>query len=337
MSTIPQRIHAKLEKVLLHPLYLRLPLSLRRHALYRRHHGRWGNFRNPLGFGEKMQWRILNDHRELMRWTADKLAQKEYARGVFAAHPELVGVKMPETYWAGSDVRELRALAAQLPSHWVFKPNHSCKRFRLIGASTAEGPTPTANWDQLERLGRRWCARDEEMYKMGHWAYGFARIGLIAEEWIGSGVRPTELKVLSFGGRAHSIMANEDFGTARWRVAYYDANFERSDTGLDFAVPSDAPEVLPAMSLQLRGQLIAAAEALSAPFDFMRVDFYLHDGALWLGELTPYSGSGLVAVRREYDAERGTHWQLPDLQAHDPREAEWRALLAAPLRGTLQR
>ncbi|MFM8998220.1 MAG: hypothetical protein ACKOJD_08995 [Candidatus Limnocylindrus sp.] len=53
---------------LIHPLgpaFRHLPLSLRRHLLHLRHHGRWGNFARPSSFSEKMQWRILNDRRTL--------------------------------------------------------------------------------------------------------------------------------------------------------------------------------------------------------------------------------------------------------------------------------
>jgi hypothetical protein len=33
----------------------------------------------------------------------------------------------------------------------------------------------------------------------------------------------------------------------------------------------------------------------------------------------------------------GSAWQIPDLNAPDPRESEWRALLSGTPKGTLQR
>ena len=319
------------------PLFRHLPLALRRHLLFLRHRGSWGNFRTPRGFGEKMQWRVINDRRPLLAWTADKLAQKEYAATVFAANNRLAAVRIPATLWAGTDVRTLRSLAAKLPSHWVFKPNHSCSRYRMIGASEAPHAMREPDWFELVQLGDTWGRRDEESSSLGHWAYNFARIGLMAEEWIGNGSRPIEAKVLCFGGRAHSILATDGVGTDDWRVSYYDANFSRVDSGWHDAAGVVEQVVAIEPSGTVRRTIIEAAEALAAPFDFVRVDLYVHEGVVWFGELTPYSGGGLMSVGAAYDAERGSHWKLPDLAAHDPREREWRALLEGPLRGTLQR
>lgn len=318
------------------PLFRHLPLSLRRQLLFLRHHGWWGNFRNPRSYAEKMQWRILNDHRPLLRWTADKQAQKEYARRCVAGRTDLPHLKIPATYWAGLDIAELRVLSmsGRLPADWVFKPNHSCGRVRLFAASDDGGPMP--DWSELSSLARAWGDFDEEKRVMGHWAYGHARPAMLAEERIGGAHQPPEIKVLCFDGRAHSLMVQEGIGTANWRVAYYDTEFNRVHSGWSLEIPMDEHDIRPMLSAELRAEIIRAAELLAAPFDFMRVDFYLSDGFIWVGELTPYSGGGLVAVSRELDFERGSHWQLPDLAAHDPRGREWNELLEIPLKGTLQ-
>ena len=39
--------------------------------------------------------------------------------------------------------------------------------------------------------------------------------------------------------------------------------------------------------------MLAAAEALAAGHDFLRVDFYEIDGRLWFGEFCLFPGSGL--------------------------------------------
>lgn len=282
-----------------------------------------------------MQWRVLNDRRPLLAWTADKLAQKEYVRNLSSANAAVQPVRIPVTYWAGSNITELRALSPQIPDGWVFKPNHSCSRFRIFGAIS--GGTTQPDWDELTELSEKWGVRDEEGKSMGHWAYTHCRIAMIAEERIGGVERPLEIKVLCFGGRAHSLMSQEGIGTDDWRVAYYDTKFNRVQSGWSGELPTNEHDLKNALPLSVRTTLIQAAESLAAPFDFMRVDFYVADNEVWFGELTPYSGAGLVLVSDALDLERGAQWQLPDLAAHDPRAAEWRALLEGPLRGTLQR
>ena len=317
------------------PLFRHLPLALRRHLLFLRHRGSWGNFRTPRGFGEKMQWRVLNDRRPLLAWTADKLAQKEYVRNLASSNAAVQPVRIPITYWAGNNSAELRALSPQLPEGWVFKPNHSCGRFRIFGAMPSGTARP--DWEELIALTSEWGDYDEEKRIMGHWAYTHSRIAMIAEERIGGVDRPLEIKVLCFGGRAHSLMSQEGIGTDDWRVAYYDTQFNRVNSGWSHELPIHAHDLKNALPPSVRTTLIQAAETLAAPFDFMRVDFYVAENEVWFGELTPYSGGGLVPVSNELDLERGAQWQLPDLAAHDPRAAEWRALLEGPLRGTLQR
>ena len=76
-----------------------IPQRLKRHVLFLRFHGTWGNFTHPRTFSEKINWRILYDRRPELAWTCDKLESKRRA--------EAAGVRSPITYWAGDDVSKL--------------------------------------------------------------------------------------------------------------------------------------------------------------------------------------------------------------------------------------
>ena len=189
------------------PLFRFLPLSLRRHLLYLRALGKWGNFRTPRLAGEKAQWRIINDRRPLLAFVEDKLASKEYVKRALAKAGLLGQIRFPKTYWVGTDLRELQSLADQLPARWVLKPNHSCGRLMSID-SNAE----PLNWEAMSAISSRWLERDEEELVMGHWAYSQARHLLIAEERVGSpGIGPIELKVLSLSGEAQYFFHEDRF------------------------------------------------------------------------------------------------------------------------------
>lgn len=313
------------------PIFRHLPLSLRRHLLYLRTYGRWGNFREPKRGSEKTQWRIINDHRAIIAFSQDKIAAKEYVRTVLAKHQLGGHVKIPATLWVGTDVRELRSLAAKLPARWVFKPNHSSGRFCILDSSAAP-----INWDELIAAGDRWIRRDEEELVFGHWAYGQARHLLIAEERVGDEEEPPlELKAHTHAGETiHYFWVDRARPSASYACYRADGTWFRWRAENDPV--NEDPGDLPVLTTDARERLLEVNRAIGAPFDKIRVDYLYERGVLWFGELTPYQTAGLYPVSDENDYAHGASWKLPDLTAEDPRKAEWHALLEETPKGTLQ-
>ena len=307
------------------PIFRHLPLSLRRHLLYVQAYGRWGNFRTPRLFSEKMQWRILNDRRPLISWTCDKLASKEYASKT--ADAAGVALRIPATYWAGTDIEALKVAAQSFPTRWVLKPNHSCGRLRIVDSSV--GPV---DWQDLAKVVGAWVARDEEELVHGHWAYGEARHLLIAEEYVAHDTATLpDYKLIGFNGRVQSIITSADALDLEEAPKVFDRNFE-----LQLIAASSANDqqllAIDQLTAADRKSLITIAELLIAPFEQMRVDLFVAGGEVWFGEFSTYHSSGLRSpfgrrMTGESDAARGTLWKIPDLAAVDTREGEWRKLL----------
>ena len=310
------------------PLFRHLPLSLRRHLLYLRALGRWGNFRSPRLAGEKAQWRIINDRRPLLAFVEDKLASKEYVKSALEKAGLLEQIRFPETYWVGTDLRELQALAHKLPARWVLKPNHSCGRVILIDSSAEP-----LNWEAISAISSRWLERDEEELVMGHWAYSQARHLLIAEGRVDSvGVGPIELKVLNLNGEPQYYFHEDRLNHS----GLYDC-YLPDGTRFLWGEGDNPSQHYPELVDDVRRLLLHAARAISVPFDEIRTDFFLWEGRLWCSELAAYTTSGLSRTAGDIDARLGANWQLPNLVTPDPREAEWRALLEGIPKGTLQR
>jgi hypothetical protein len=60
--------------------------------------------------------------------------------------------------------------------------------------------------------------------------------------------------------------------------------------------------------------LLEAATAMAAGFDFLRVDLYVERSQVYLGEVTPYPDGGLKPFRpRQADLAMGSLWSLPEL------------------------
>jgi hypothetical protein len=315
------------------PLFRHLPLSLRRHLLFLRAFRKWGDFRNPQTWREKMQWRILNDRRTILSVACDKLGQRVLIEREITAGGAHAFVKFPEVFWVGTDVRELRRMAAQLPPRWVLKPNHSSGRVCLLDANVSP-----LSWEALIRAGDRWMQPDEETQVFGHSGYAGARRLLIAEERVGSGAgAPDDVRITCFDGKIFVSTWSRAYGTlAHTTVSYLGDLKTRVTLMPSQTLTQDQETTIDAMSQDQRNQLTRAAELISQLMDHVRVDFYVEPRAIWFSELTVYSTSGLAPIMESENQAAGALWRLPDLSAPDPREAEWRALLQGTPKGTLQ-
>jgi teichuronopeptide biosynthesis TupA-like protein len=273
-----------------------LPAPVRRIRQYRQVTGRIPPLLRPRTFNEKLNWRICFDRRALLASTCDKLAMKEHARRLAPAL-----VRVPRTLWAGTDVADLAR--QELPEHWVLKPNHSCRRV-LVGSGPADAAdlaVRTEGW-----VAERYWRLSEE------WAYRRARPGLLAEEFVGEpGQVPVDLKVLVFDGvpRVVEVHTNRGeghrirFHTPDWRSLPWTAGYRPGPE-------TPRPERL--------ADMLAAASALAAGYDMLRVDFYEHAGQLWFGELTSYPGAGWTRLEPEFDALLGSWWTLPGRRPRAP-------------------
>ena len=268
---------------------LAIPVSLRRRRWYYRQFGRHLRSSQVVTFTDKVNWRILHDRRALLRGTCDKLWMKDHA---LRTAPGLV--RVPETYWSGTDITELAAV--DLPGRWVLKPNHSTKLVVL-----GEG---RPDLDELGRLTKGWLEEDLAS-RTGEWAYRLARPLLLVEEFIGEpGQTPLDYKVYVLDGVPRLVQVHSGrFGEHRSRV--YTPEWEPRDWSGGYPFGPDVPRP------ERLTDMLTAAAALAAGFDMLRVDFYEHEGVLWFGELTPYPGSGLVQVDPAMDEELGRWWHLP--------------------------
>jgi hypothetical protein len=275
--------------VMLSAIY-KLPIGARRRALFVSSHRRLPHFKNPVTFSDKVNWRIFNDRRPLLEWTCDKLAMKEHASGV-------PGLYVTRTFWAGTDLQELAT--ASLPEHWVLKPNHRshCVYFGHGQPDVKQLTVTTADW-----------LRPAEAEDLAEWAYSKARPLILAEELIGTpGSSPTDYKFFVFEGEVAAIQVDVGRHSMHLRRFYLPdwSPLNVQSSGLPFA-----PLELRPTSLD---RMLAIATELGANFDFIRIDLYDVCGRVYLGELTPYAGSGLERfVPASFDTELGARWKLPE-------------------------
>jgi hypothetical protein len=273
-------------------LIYRLPAGVERRLLFAYHNRKLAHFGRPATFSDKVNWRILNDRRPLLELTCDKLAMKDYA-----SQAELEDLRVPHTVWSGSSICDLQAV--KLPDHWVLKPNHRSGliHFGHGQADHRELSTVTATW--LDTF---------ESSKMREWAYSRARPMLLVEELLGPpGSPPPDYKFFVFHGKVELVeMVNRYIGNQQ---RLYRADWSPLD--VLYGPQEMAPVAPPPENLD---RMLAIAQRLGYPFDFIRIDLYDVDGVVVFGELTPYPCGGLERfIPASFDIELGEKWQLPKL------------------------
>lgn len=288
-------------------LFGALPLALKRHLLYARTYRRWGNFRSPRLFSEKIQWRIINDRRTRLRPACDKRASKQVAQTI--AHSAGLELRVPRTLvWGSTRDGMLRALieAAEkgvLPQRWILKPNNSSGHVLLV-----EG---TPDWGLIGEALQRWPSQRGGVHWV--WPYEVAERGFIAEEWVGStSATPIELAATMVGGRlAYWWVQQED--PAGFRRSHFDGNglavkawSTRHGSDVEIGAPKDfIARALPYLN------------ALAEGWDLIRVDLYYADERFWFGELTPFQSDGLNSGAQFdwFDRDVGAKWVLPPMES----------------------
>jgi len=243
------------------------PLWLVRY-LYRRQTGKWYDPKNPVTFDEKLIWLMLYWRHPLKSRCADKYAVRSYVeeRGLGHLLAGLYGV-----YNAPRDIDFDR-----LPDRFVLKATHGCG-FNILCRDKS-----TLDVEAAIRKMEAWLKVDISRFG-AELHYHTIRPRIICEELLEdrSG-KLNDYKVYCFDGQAHCTMACTDRTEKGAKYDFYDRDWSHklaySKTSLLANRQIPKPEAYE--------EILAAAEKLSRPFPFVRVDFYSVDGRAVFGEMT---------------------------------------------------
>jgi len=259
-------------------------------------HRYWKKFRKPLPlddpktFDEKLMWLMLNWHHPLKTQCADKFGMRSYLEDQGYGHllVELLG-----TYTKASDID-----FTALPKQFVLKCTHGCG-FNLFSRDRQTFDATKAR-HQLDRwMKMNYAAVNGEIH------YGEIQPRILAERYLedGSGGAPVDYKVHCFQGKVHFTTVCRGRGPDGHGATYDDFDREwkaQVATSTASVQPErwcPPPECYP--------QILEAAEALSKPFPYVRIDFYaLGDKAL-VGEMT-FTPAGCLDPGLTEEAQN--HW-----------------------------
>lgn len=266
--------------------------------------GRWPDFQNPTRFGEKLLWLNLFWPHPLKTECGDKYTLRAYAERLGLGHllPRLHGV-----------YESVGAIDFDtLPERFVLKCTHGCK-CNVICPRKSELNIQTARRDLA-----RWMATDYSRL-LGERHYAGMKPRIICEEFLedGTGALPTDYKLYCFGGKVHcTLVCSGRTVNDKARYDFYDRDwanrlpYDRSMVETAHQMPEPAAYA----------EMLQAAEKLSQPFPFVRVDFYSIKGRAVLGEMT-FTPSACIDTDNTELAERvlGSLITLPEkLLTHEP-------------------
>ena len=280
------------------PLVMRLPDCVFYQYKYLLAHGRLCRFGQPRRFSEKIFHRMRYPS-PLFSRLADKIEVRSYVADTIGTRylvpAYLVSDKVvPETFDA-------------LPEAFVMKANHSFGQVRIVHDKRKEDPV------ELARQANEWLASEFPM-RMREKHYRSIRPRIIFEHaLLTDGHPPDDFKFNVFNpgagrkpwvfiqhmrGRFENL--RQDLYLEDWRTPPFRLLHQKASTG---GVPR--PEQL--------DEMLRIAHKLAEPLGYMRVDLYLHQGRIYVGELTLTPGAGrYVFDPREWDDRLGAQFGWPE-------------------------
>jgi hypothetical protein len=275
-----------LGRLLLRPMPDRVYLALG-HLCY---FGSWPNYANPRTFNEHIHEYMLRCRDPLLRVVADKVLCREYIKARVGPSylVPMLGV------WDSAEAVPLE----ELPRPCVLKPTSASGLVLLLKAADKRPP------DELRRVLRGWLRRD---YSLLHreWCYSGLPRRIIAETMLveeATSAVPADYKAYVIGGAVRFFQVDRD------RFAHHTRNIYAPNWATlpaRWTLQKHASDPLPP---QL-SEMVRVAEELARPFEFLRVDFYVVGGKLYIGELTNYPGAGFEKfIPGAYANVIGAYW-----------------------------
>lgn len=260
--------------------------------LYRTRIGKKLNLKNPTTFNEKLQWLKLYNRNPEYSKIVDKVTFKDYIKEKLGEGytVQTLGV------WEKFDDIDFD----KLPDKFVLKCNHDsggliiCKDKSKLDIKAAK--------EKIERCMKRnyfWVSRE--------WPYKNVKPCILAEEYLDLPEGLVEYKVLSFNGEAKVIDVCMGVAHTMNRTnTFFDRSWSRLP--IQTLLPNEkgdieAPEELPKM--------LELADKLSQGIPQVRVDFYVYNGRIYIGEMTFFHNTGMCKINPdEWDYKLGEYIDL---------------------------
>ena len=250
------------------------------------------------------QWLKLYYHNPLITKCSDKVLVRDYIEekigkeylvpclGVYNNSDEIDFEKLPQKF--------------VLKVNWGSGQNIICTDKSQLDINTTK--KKLAQWMQPQ---------SNHYYDFLEWGYKDITPKIIAETYIeASANKPvSDYKFFCYHGQPKFMyIAVDSFNYNIMRINYYDCDFNKLPLvkhypNTDYDIPKP----------KMWEKMLELSRILSAPFLFVRVDFFIVNDTLKVGELTFYPGGGTDSFEPiEWDYKFGEPLTLPNFQKENP-------------------
>ena len=245
--------------------------------VYKASFGHEPDLENPVTFNEKLQWLKLHDHRPAYPTMVDKRDMKDYVSSLIGEGHTIPSLGV----WDDFDSIDFSAL----PDRFVLKCTHDSGGLVIC--------KDKASLDMDKARKKITACLKRNFYWVGReWPYQQVKPRIIAEPYMQDSPDIPELsdyKIHCFSGEPHFVQVITDrFSPSGMINDHYSPDWVRQDIVRGHYHTAPRSLERPAQLDEMLGY----ARILSAGLPYIRTDFYISDGKVYVGELTLYPASG---------------------------------------------
>lgn len=256
---------------------------------YYRRLGSIPNLGNPKKFSELLQIKKLKDRNSIVMITSDKYLSRYYINNKF-------GKKyLTNLYFVGNCFEKINF--DDLPDSFVIKITHGA------GYNIIVYNKKNINLNELRDSINNWM-RENYFWVAREWAYKYLCPFIMIEELLidNAGMIPKDYKFFVFKGNVRLIQVDAGRFDEHTQ-SFYNENWVRLNISFNVANQSRENVEKPV----LLKEMISIAEKIGADFDIVRVDLYLLDERIVIGEITHYHLGGFSKTSpKDFDVELGS-------------------------------
>ena len=245
----------------------------------------------PKLYNEKLQWLKLHDRNPLYTKMVDKYEMKNYVKSILGD-----GYTVPTLgVWDSFDDIDFGAL----PNQFVLKCTHDSGGL-VICKDKTKLDIEQSKKKISDSLSSNYYLRGRE------WPYKNVKRRVIAEEYMKEDASGwlTDYKFFCFNGEPKIVYISKD-RSENPHTDFFDMEFNHLD--MRMKDPNSSNEQLPQKPARFN-DMIEIAKALSKEIPHVRVDFYMVDDKIYVGEMTFYHCGGFALITPEEWAKKMGDW-----------------------------
>lgn len=264
-----------LAKDILNVIQNHLPRKMAHTLIHFRFHKKLMNWRCPKTYDEKIRWILVNCYGKNVSRYADKYLVRDYVKEC-----NLEKILIP-IYGIWNNTKDINI--SILPQQFILKTTNGSGSPCYAIVKNRNDTVEVKN--AIERIEKGLLVNLAK--ETGQYHYAYIKPKIICEKLLSDGgVRMTDYKILCFDGVAKFILVCNSRDEGR---DYFDINWNHLKFSKKEFQSKKNISCPPGFKYMLE-----AAELLSKPFAFARIDFYDVDGAVYFGEITLTPSAGFT-------------------------------------------